>query len=114
MKEKEPKEAREIKLAEQEKMRNRVALLLPTGKDKAVSRMDLCYRIGVTDRKMRELIHDLRVGGMFICSTKVGYYIPDSIEDVKHQYQRESKRIRNTYAAIKVMRAWLKDQGVEV
>ena len=87
---------------------------IPVGKDNAISRYDLRTKLGMSDRKMREVIHDAKVAGYLICSTSRGYYIPDDIEDIKHQYFREKKRIASTYAAIRQMRAILKDKGVEV
>lgn len=87
---------------------------IPVGKENAISRYDLRTQLGMSDRKMRDAIHDAKVAGYLICSTNRGYYIPDDIEDIKHQYFREKKRIASTYAAIRQMRAILKDKGVKV
>ena len=87
---------------------------IPQGKDNAISRQALRYATNTSDRQMRRLIHEAREAGNIICSTGKGYFIPETVEEIKHQYYREKKRIASTYAGIRIMRARLKELGEKV
>ena len=88
--------------------------LIPKGKDHAVTRSALRFATDMSDRKVRQAIHDARVAGHLIVSTDKGYYIPDDVRDLIKFYRQEKKRLASTYAGVRNIRAQLKEMGVEV
>lgn len=69
---------------------NKIDILdyLGTGKAEAKSRKQLCTELCITDRKIREFIHNARLNGVPIVNTGSGYYIadPESEEDMEELY----------------------------
>ena len=63
----------------------RIANLIPYGKDNAISRENLVTLTGFADRKIREIINDLRSNNIFICSTsgQKGYWKPTKRKELE-------------------------------
>ena len=69
----------------------RIAALIPFGKEKAISKSELCTLTGFSERKVREIVADLRKNEIFICSTSgsSGYWKPTKrkeLEDMADEF----------------------------
>lgn len=69
----------------------RVANLIPYGKEKAITRSELVTLTGFNDRKVRDIIADLRKNEIFICSTsgQKGYWKAtkrEELEDLANEF----------------------------
>lgn len=69
----------------------RVANLIPYGKENAISRDELSLLTGFCDRKVRDIIADLRENEIFVCSTSSqrGYWMAtkrEELEDLANEY----------------------------
>lgn len=59
---------------------------------KPIQRDDLCLRTGLSDRKVRIAISELRSNGEPVISLTSGYYLASSKEELLHFVNRERKR----------------------
>lgn len=88
---------------------------IPTGSSHAISRKELCNMVGISDRKMREEIHNARRDMPILnLSNGDGYFIPDLTDDIdvallKHYVKQEESRIKSTGWALKSARKALKE-----
>lgn len=86
------------------------------GKEEAITRKNLCNKTGLTDRKVREYIEELRNDGYFIVndSDGIGYYCCNDIERILKYYWAEWRRAISILTRLKKMRAWLVREGIDV
>lgn len=85
---------------------------IPEGKEKAVSRKSLCTMTGLSDRKVRESISEVREHTVVISTDDgAGYYIPtlDEHEEVRMYRVREFARAMSILHNLKVVDALLDD-----
>ncbi|MGF7002438.1 hypothetical protein M2149_000814 [Lachnospiraceae bacterium PFB1-21] len=93
---------------------------IPTGRENAVSRGYLSAVTGLSDRNIRQLIHDARRRIPIINAQEgEGYYIPDmNTEDGKNEllrwYRQERSRLKSIGYATTAARRTLKNCGVSV
>lgn len=78
-------------------------LLIPRGKENAITRNDLSAKMNVSDRKLRAMIHELRGQGHLIIalSSGKGYYRPESREDVEEFIKEQNSYIKSIQENIK-------------
>lgn len=93
-----------------------IASIIPTGKERAVKRSDLVQQTSYTDGEVRRMIAQARAEGLFICNEQDGrgYYISDDLADIEKQYRQDRARALSILARCKHMRRYLKANGVEV
>ena len=81
---------------------------IPIGSENAISRKDLAALWNVSDREARRIVASLRTiedGTDYVIvsvSRGRGYYRTQNICEINHFLNEMSKRIRNTYRAIRV------------
>lgn len=95
---------------------DRLIAAVPYGKENAVDRFALSERMGLSDRKVRQLIEDARNAGLFIINNSDGrgYYQTTDLDEMVRNYRQERARALSTLKRLKPMRRALKAAGREV
>lgn len=90
--------------------------LIPEGKLKAISRERLAELSGLSDRRMREAIAQLRDDGAVILNDQDGrgYYKSVDLNEIEHHYWAERSRALAVLKRLKTVRRMLRDAGVDV
>lgn len=83
----------------------RIMQALRTGENNAVSLADMCKISGVNNRATRQIIENLRRGGVVIISSNKGYYLPETLVEVRHYINKESKRAKSIFYTIRSAKA---------
>lgn len=88
---------------------------LPIGKEKAISREELAWRLQIPDRSTRRIIEELRDQGIMICNDQdgKGYYIAQTTAEVERQYRRDLARAKNIMKRLRASRMLLQAAGRE-
>lgn len=88
----------------------RVLKSIPYGKANAITRKDLCDKTHMDDRKVRDIIAELRDFEL-ICSKSGfdGYWRPTNREEVKDFLSENTKRIKSLFKMCKLAREYLKN-----
>lgn len=88
----------------------RIAEAVPEGKKNAISREELAFRLGVSDRKMRQMVEIARKDGLLINNDQdgVGYYQPVDDIDLRRQYVQNQNRAMSILRQQKYIRARLR------
>lgn len=81
-------------------VQERIMQALKTGENNAVSLADMCRVSGINNRATRQIIEDLRRSGVVIISSNKGYYLPETLEEVRHYINKESKRAKSIFYTI--------------
>jgi biotin operon repressor len=68
---------------------------IPYNKDKAVSRAFLVERTGLSDRKVRQHIEDLRIDGYPIINLGSGYFIASKQSDLDEFKRIQTARVKS-------------------
>ena len=90
---------------------------IPVGRDFAISRAALARKWGVSDRKARHMIAQLRAddnGDDLVIvshSSGSGYFRTNNPAEIEHFVREMTKRARNTFAPLKKARRVLKEGG---
>ena len=84
-----------------------------TGKENAVTLMQLQWRTGEKDRAIRKEIARLREAGNLIINDQdgKGYYIATELGEVARQYRQDTNRFLAIAKRIKAERTVLRDAG---
>lgn len=84
---------------------------IPTGKDNAVTRAQLCALTGLGDRAVRKLIEIARVEGAVIVNHQDGngYYISNDPKDIRRQIATNNSRAMSILRQQKLLRQRLKE-----
>ena len=92
---------------------------IPKGQGNAITRAELCMRTGLTDRMMRDALHDAKLKTPVLnMQDGRGYFIPDMNTEndrlilQKHVRQEES-RIKSTIAPLEIERQTLRNFGID-
>lgn len=95
-----------------------IFISIPTGAQNAIPRAELRQALGVSDRKMRQLIEDARRDGALILNGQsgAGYFqaSPDDLDAIERQYRQDTARALSILARRKTMRRILKEAGRRV
>lgn len=67
---------------------------IPAGKADAVSMAHLARVMGMEPRELRLAVEQARRAGILICSCEKGYFMPETIQELKAHAQRMGARIR--------------------
>jgi len=67
---------------------------IPTGRENAITRPNLCRASGLNDRAMRIEIEEARNRGVIIINNQDGrgYYQTDDIREIENQYKQNDSR----------------------
>ena len=68
--------------------------IIPKGQQEAVSMTYLAEILGLSKRALRKEIENARKAGVLICSSDRGYYMPESILELRDYAHRTRARIR--------------------
>lgn len=71
------------------------------GEDNAVSSTALQAVTGLTDRELRKAIEHLRRAGHVIASCDRGYFIPETLAEVRAHILKESRRARSIFFTLR-------------
>lgn len=87
----------------------RVNSIIPYGKDNSISREKLIELTGFADRKIRNIIEDLRKNGEVICSSsnQKGYWHPTKRKEVVEFMTETYKRARNLFVMARSAKQYL-------
>lgn len=79
---------------------------IPTGKDNAVTRAQLCSFTGLSDRAVRKLIEIARIEGAVIINKQdgAGYFISEDAEDIRRQITTNHHRAMSILRQQKLLR----------
>ena len=61
----------------------KIADFLLTGKRNAISMTDLAHVVNIPERSVRFEILQARINGELICSCEQGYFLPESVDDIR-------------------------------
>ena len=61
----------------------KIADFLLTGKKNAISMADLAHVANIPERSVRFEILQARINGELICSCEQGYFLPESVDDIR-------------------------------
>lgn len=88
----------------------RVFSLIPLGKDKSISREMLRVYTDMSDRKIRQIIHELRINGKVICSDSSckGYWRPTKRKEVEDFIEQMESYGKQCFNAGKSAREYMK------
>lgn len=83
---------------------------IPYGKENAITRSELVFKIGLSDRKVRNLIADARRETVIInLQDGGGYYIPTDRAEIERYLKQETHRAKSIFYRLKSARRALKD-----
>ena len=68
--------------------------VIPAGRAEAVSMTYLASIFGISKRELRKNIEDARKAGNLICSCDRGYFMPETMTEIKEYAKRTKARIR--------------------
>jgi hypothetical protein len=85
---------------------------IPIGQRDAVSMSHLARVHNLSDRKMRREVEKARKAGNLICSSDKGYFMPETIADIREYASREGARIRTGRACLKPFLRELRRAGI--
>lgn len=83
----------------------RITQALRTGENNAVSLAEMCRVSGLDNRSTRQTIENLRRSGMVIISSNKGYYLTETLEEVRHYINKESKHAKSIFYTIRSAKA---------
>ena len=87
---------------------------IPTGRENAVTRVDLCKKTGLPDRKIRELIAQARRGNCILnAQDGAGYFLPaESEKDLARSWlKQETARAKSIFWSARGARDFLRGAG---
>lgn len=71
---------------------------------------ELCRLTGKNERVIRQEIEMLRADGAVICSDERGYFLPETVEELRTYVRQERARVRSLHrrnaAAFRLLRDW--------
>ena len=85
---------------------------IPTGHRDAVSMYHLAMMHNLSERKMRLAVENARRDGNLICSGDKGYFMPETVTEIKEYVKRTSARLRTGRACLAPFMRELKKAGV--
>ena len=75
-------------------------IILPRGKERAVSMERLAKICCVTERQVRQLVYDARCNGIVIASGPKGYYLPVRASELEEYINIQEKRCKAGFATL--------------
>ena len=89
--------------------KNKVELLtfIPVGRENGISNKELAFRLGVTPREARRIVHRACCAGVPICGDEFGYYFPGSLYEARRSERIRLARTRSSRAASVGIRCYI-------
>lgn len=86
---------------------------IPTGRENAVTRTELCAKTGMSDRRVRRLIAEERALGMPIvsCSRSAGYYMAETEAEKQIILRELGSRIAKMAKTYRAIRSTVQAEG---
>ena len=91
----------------------KLASLIPTGKENAISMKALANLLDISDRDLRRLITRVRVSKLIICGTNYGYYYPADDGELREYRNYLSQRYNTTGCILNIVNDSLNEKGDE-
>lgn len=87
----------------------RILNIIPFGKENAISRELLKTYTDMSDRKIRQIIHELRISGQIICSDSgcKGYWRPTKRKEVEDFIEQMESYGKQCFLASKSARQYM-------
>lgn len=82
---------------------------IPIGKENAIHQGELAEVVGVSVRKLKEMITDARLEGVMICSNGNGYFIAKNRDEAQAFYISMRKQALTRLKSIKLIRHKLRE-----
>ena len=83
---------------------------LAVGSHSAKHLNELCRLTGKNERVIRQEIEMLRADGAVICSDERGYFLPETVDELRTYVRQERARVRSLHrrnaAAFRLLREW--------
>ena len=87
---------------------------IPVFSDGAISMMELASILKMSKRDLRRSIEAARSDGIIICSTSVGYYIPQTAKEIQAYIRYMLSRIETTWGclvpSLHTMNLWMQNE----
>ena len=73
---------------------------IPTGRRDAISMRHLARVHNLSCRKMRLAIEQARRAGILVCSCEDGYFMPETLDEIKEHARRMGERVKTGRACL--------------
>lgn len=93
---------------------NSILMLIPTGRENAISMKLLAELTGMNCRELRRAICKARINGTVICASDDGYFCPESSDELRDYYKSRYTAAMTTLRELKAARRQLISHGVDV
>lgn len=95
---------------------DRLARLIPFGRENAISRKGLAAALHMSDRKARAAVEDARLDGLIIINSQngQGYFQTTDLDEMRRQYNQDTARALSIFRRRKPLREALIAAGVNV
>jgi biotin operon repressor len=71
-----------------------ILVVLPIGRSRAMTKKQLSAQLGITTREFEQQVEALRKSGRAgICSAKVGYWLPETVQELEQNVEARRRRI---------------------
>lgn len=87
--------------------------LLSEGKENAITASELAQIMDCNSREVTLYIHALRSQGKVICSSREGYFLPSSLDEVQRFYQQMTSRQYEIEKAKQSAKEYIESHGGE-
>ena len=79
----------------------KIADFLLTGKNNAISMTDLAHVVNIPERSVRLEILQARINGELICSCDKGYFLPETVDDIREYVVSRKTFLKTAGKALK-------------
>ena len=83
--------------------------LIPKGRENARHMKEISYLSGYSEREVREGSTSLRINGYIIAGDQYGYYIPETIEELRSYVKLVTERQKTTAKSLAAAKRKLKE-----
>jgi DNA-binding GntR family transcriptional regulator len=83
--------------------------IIGRGERHAIKQDEITRLTGLSARETREVIERLRAGGMVICSSNAGRFLPETVEELEAYVRRIQASVRAECVALAPARRLLKE-----
>ena len=88
--------------------------LIPKGKSNAVTGASLDKALDCDTRTRYAVIESARKSGLIICADNSGYYLPETVEEMREYYETAHQKAVTMLSTLKTVRRKLVSMGIKV
>lgn len=88
-------------------MTEQIRNVLPRGKEHRITARQIAAMFEIHDSQVRDVINQLRCGGVPVCSDRRGYYLSDDPVDIRAQIMSIEHRMNAMFDAIQGLKTAL-------